>query len=562
MVPFLNFVNSMNKNSALRRAVFLLLAANLALGIGYIAILPPWEGFDETAHYSSLQQIADTKTIPKYGSARISRDVETYSEYAPIPYSGHLPVEQNGGFTYKSFFESNTGIIQRGSNYINSDPITPRNFIKGEKFNWQSQHPPLYYLIVAPVYLVTKNLSWLKQLFVLRLLSYFFAWSALAVGAFTCLPELKGSVDRDGYSLPVWVLTGLGFWPLIFPSWFSDMARIGNDSLCALLISLIWLVLLKFKNDAPAKLYIILGILFGIGCLIKAFFIPIIAGLFVYLFLYRWKKEGRAGIKSNLLYLLLTLSIAAIISGWWYFMNWYNYGVILGSDEMIRLKTAGGLLTNLFKNFSLLAWLRGNAAAITTFAWAGTWSFARPPYLFLVLMTLTVLFAAGIYLYAVHHYNLIRFEWLPAWFTLPVIAGFGYHILIRIALIGEGRGTGGYYLHILVVPLIFALGIGLKNIWKIKAIRISGMILAVYAIIFSTILFFCQIWLYTGIMHIAGNRKFYQLSDGFDSLFNIPEILSRLDVIGFPYLSLLFLISGLILLISGFRLLSVNRIRD
>ena len=103
---------------------------------------------------------------------------------------------------------------------------------------------------------------------------------------------------------------------------------------------------------------------------------------------------------------------------------------------------------------------------------------------------------------------------------------------------------------------------GLKNIWKIKAIRISGMILAVYAIIFSTILFFCQIWLYTGIMHIAGNRKFYQLSDGFDSLFNIPEILSRLDVIGFPYLSLLFLISGLILLISGFRLLSVNRIRD
>ena len=44
------------------------LLALLFMGLAYLAILPPFEGFDETAHYSSIRQIADTATIPLYGS--------------------------------------------------------------------------------------------------------------------------------------------------------------------------------------------------------------------------------------------------------------------------------------------------------------------------------------------------------------------------------------------------------------------------------------------------------------------------------------------------------------
>jgi len=55
----------------------------LFLGLGYLAILPPFEGFDETAHYSSIRQIADTATIPFYGSSFIDQKIEQYMKAAP-----------------------------------------------------------------------------------------------------------------------------------------------------------------------------------------------------------------------------------------------------------------------------------------------------------------------------------------------------------------------------------------------------------------------------------------------------------------------------------------------
>ena len=38
----------------------LLLAAVAFLGLAQIAFLPPWEGFDETAHWSYIQELSDT----------------------------------------------------------------------------------------------------------------------------------------------------------------------------------------------------------------------------------------------------------------------------------------------------------------------------------------------------------------------------------------------------------------------------------------------------------------------------------------------------------------------
>src|SRR5579859_4671234 len=55
----------------------LLLTVGL-LGIAHVAFLPPFEGYDEPAHYSYIQQLADLAQIPRLGVARISRDVEDY----------------------------------------------------------------------------------------------------------------------------------------------------------------------------------------------------------------------------------------------------------------------------------------------------------------------------------------------------------------------------------------------------------------------------------------------------------------------------------------------------
>lgn len=85
---------------ALRRTTLLLLSASLALGIAHISFLPPWEGFDETAHHSYLQQLVDSGRIPRRGGSFLSRDVEHYAQRGPLPYDTR-PIR----FTYRTFFE-------------------------------------------------------------------------------------------------------------------------------------------------------------------------------------------------------------------------------------------------------------------------------------------------------------------------------------------------------------------------------------------------------------------------------------------------------------------------
>ena len=67
-----------------RSALLALLVAHLLFGAAQIAMLPPWEGFDETGHYSSIQQVADTGTVPRLPAARMSQTVVDYAAVAPM----------------------------------------------------------------------------------------------------------------------------------------------------------------------------------------------------------------------------------------------------------------------------------------------------------------------------------------------------------------------------------------------------------------------------------------------------------------------------------------------
>src|SRR5271167_2850679 len=84
------------------RATSLMLLAVALTGIAHVAFLPPFEGFDETGHFSYIQQIADEGRIPRAGIDRISADSEAYP--GPRPYPALPPFENNGRFTYRSYF--------------------------------------------------------------------------------------------------------------------------------------------------------------------------------------------------------------------------------------------------------------------------------------------------------------------------------------------------------------------------------------------------------------------------------------------------------------------------
>jgi hypothetical protein len=545
---------TITKDNPLLATIVFLFTGHLLLGVAHIAILPPWEGFDETAHYSYLQQIADTHKLPRQGTARMSGDVEKYRLFAPIPYSSDPPMERNGGFTYKSFFEAPLDIVARGHDYVHGRLNAPRHYTKGKDGNWQSQHPPLYYLVLSPIYLATRHLSWAGQLFILRLISYLFGWSALMVGVCSCIignQRLSSTENKLPYE---WAMLGLVTWPIIMPSWFPEMARLGNDSLCALIMALIWFFVVRASDTRLSLRYsLALGMLLGLGCLAKAFFVPVTIGVLTFLLVRQFKLQGTKGLKSLLFSLSLMLLIIACISGWWYAANWYQYGVALGSLEMITLQKAGGLLKALIDKFSIKAWLRGYAALLTTLGWCCTWSLARPPYIFLAPLAFIVIFAASSYIIALRRFKITTTAWLPAWCSVPVLLGLSYHVLIRIALTGEGRGTGGYWLHFLVVPLAVGLGIGFGAAWFKRGFRRTVSVLFLYAVAFSVAISWAQLLLFSGIIFKAGSSKFYQLPETMPPLLGVPEALSRLTVITYPNIGIIAWLFGGVMVVVGLK---------
>ena len=142
-----------------------ILAAVFFVGLAHIALLPPFEGFDETAHWSSIAQWGHGGGMPVYGTAGIDRAIREYP--GPLPYTAP------GGVHYDNFDPKFS---------VGPHESRPPEFFEGEGHNWQAQHPPLYYLLLRPVFRMFNSFSWADQFFALRAMSWLFAFAGFAIG--------------------------------------------------------------------------------------------------------------------------------------------------------------------------------------------------------------------------------------------------------------------------------------------------------------------------------------------------------------------------------------------
>jgi len=157
-----------------RRGFSLLFAAILLAGAAQLLVLPPFEGFDETAHYSYIREIADTYRVPIFGRSTIAAIVAEYHRLGPMPYTSVPPFNQNGGWTYETFAANNAAQNAYRERY-RAAGHSERRYQPTSELNWEAQHPPLYYALLAPVMRATDGLTFNAQFFVLRLISYLLA---------------------------------------------------------------------------------------------------------------------------------------------------------------------------------------------------------------------------------------------------------------------------------------------------------------------------------------------------------------------------------------------------
>ena len=308
--------------SALPRTItWLLLVAVFLIGLAHVAFLPPFEGYDETAHWSYVQELSDLGHGPRYGIDRLSSDLAGYP--GPMIYGETPPFEQTRRATYRSFRLAGTPAIKGG----------PTHYASVGDLNWQAQHPPLYYALMVPIYRAAHGLGWVNHLFVLRLASWLLAFAGFSIGVvFTArAARLLAFGSAEAETDVRWVGVVMAAWPFAFPEFFPEFARLGNDSLCILLVAICWAFVLRLLSGRGGWASAVgLGVALGLGLLTKAFFVAIGGGVGALLVL-RWWTDRRM---SVLLQAVLAGAIALAIGSFWYLAKLHETGSLIGSGRI------------------------------------------------------------------------------------------------------------------------------------------------------------------------------------------------------------------------------------
>jgi hypothetical protein len=496
------------------------LLAALLIGVGQAALLPPFEGTDETAHYSYIQQIAETGRWPRPGD-KISVVIDEYLKIGPTGMEG----AQN----YATFFSRGRQEIEAARTAIRTAPTHARAWQPGAINNWQSQHPPLYYVAMAPAYILSNGWSLGEQLFLLRIVSYLIAWSGLCLGCFAALRE------HEAGSLGVYLPVGIALWPALFPMWYPEMARVGNDSLIALFAAGIFLVMIRLTRSASITLHLLLGLLLGLGLLTKAILLPVAAAASTFLaVLALWVRDDAQALRRRLFGFAVFAVTTAAVCGWWYLLRYVETGNPTGAHDIAQMRAAGGLLAGLHKYFQPVDLVRAPWVWIMTFLWGSTWSYVMPP------RAMMISYGAVVPVLAFGCYRALRARPLPpmAWFALLAlgffIAALAFHTAVVISF--DGGISPMWYLHAFVSILAPLTAAGIVGILSFPRGRVILAAIVGYALIFLLAGIAINALYFSGCGATAG-RNYYDLSSAGTCIGDLHRIQANLSVLSYPMLA-------------------------
>jgi len=513
-----------------RVTVALLLLASLLVGLAHIALLPPFEGFDETGHYSYVQQVAETGRWPRRGD-RMSKDIDDYLKAAPTTDSMHGP------WTYYGFFSSGAGVIEAGRQAIQTPPVAPRTWAPGQIENWQAQHPPLYYAAMAPAYLVSKGWSLGAQLFFLRSVSYLMAWAGL------CIVVIAVARQRDPQRGVTWLPLAAAAWPFLFPMWFPEMGRLGNDSLVTVFAACVFLLAWSVTSTGKLAHHTLLGAVLGLALLTKATFLPITAAILCLLAvqaLFARKKPQE--FSRRLKGLCVTVAVLLAVSGWWYALKLIETGAITGSTEAATMHAAGGMIAGLMKNLRVEDLVMTPWGFVMSFVWGGTWSFVVPPRVtYLPFVAMMAIMAYGV-LREIRRYGARPIAWFPL-----VALGFFFAALVYYSLVtlSVGNGTSpAWYLHSMAPIMALLVGCGAA-----EAMRSSWLKGALTALWFYPLIFLLAMTV-TNLLYFAGcatklpGRNYFSRASAAECLADTPRMIEHLNAIVSPYTGIALFVTG------------------
>lgn len=272
-------------------------------GIVYATyIVPPMMGMapDDIGHFSYIQYLALERKLPVLN--------ETTMEEIPL----------------LSFTESKKGIF--------SDQKLNDYFHSTNKNNWIIQHPPLYYLLLTPFYLITtyftKKLA--KTLVILRIITVLFGVLTIYI-IFKILQDLK-----TNFYVNSCILFSFVFSPAI-QYYFSNVT---NDSLLIFLCTLALFFLIHFFTTKNKKFFFFFVI--SSACIILTKYTGglILIGYILLFLVWQIKNQG---LKETLFLSVQGLIIGIVIIAPYFYHNFLLYGNIFWPENVISPPPKSGL---------------------------------------------------------------------------------------------------------------------------------------------------------------------------------------------------------------------------
>lgn len=520
---------------------FVLLAGSLLVGLSFAALLPPFEGFDEPSHYSYIEQLAQTGTRPRLTDP-LAADVERYLGVAPSAASPR--------WSYRTFFAAGSGIVARGRAAAHGtlESSRPWRPAVGTQ-NGEGQHPPLYYALLAPIFRLSMGLSLDGQLILLRAVSYCIAWLGLCIVVWA--PVVEAANDTSERRM---IALAPALWPALFPMWFIEMGRLGNDSLVAFWAACAAVLLPRTSLKGGSSNHLALGVVCALGLLTKATFLPLVAAIFLFLCYKLWiARQNKEDFRRMAASLAICATAVVVIAGWWYAINLYSSGSLIGSNDEAHLSAKGSLLGLILAHLQpvsaqgLHGALFGTAA---TFLWTGSWSFIVPPPLSeLPLAALVAVIAAG-YVSASLRSRPRSFEWIYSLTLIFFIAG-----LVRQALIifveTAVFSVALWYLHSFAPFFAPMLGRSLREIARWRPALPFTAALLVYPLIFLPFATGVLALYYAGCGDKYPGHSYYDFSSGRSCIFRVMGLFDNLSTLSNPFWSLILFTSGWILMTIG-----------
>lgn len=302
-----------------RRFLWLLLVVFAAKGVIFTYIFPPFSGHDEVAHYAYEQLLMEEGRVPlipdpaAYDAAYKNGDNPTFDEIPDYFQKYHRYM------TPDWFYRSETpNQVIRTVTYLGD--YLPAGWI------YTANHPPLYYLLMAPVWALTDGHSPEFQLYAFRL-------AAIPLGMLTVLfayLTARRLFPGDTF-LAVTVPTFVAFQPQIA----YEAAMLNNDILAILTTSAcLYLIVVGLQNRFTVGLCAWLGFALGLGLLSKSTAVMVMPVIALAMILrLGWKRIGEWLPKGA-----LVLAIAGLVSAPWYLYMLKTYGSISALDEILRLQ--------------------------------------------------------------------------------------------------------------------------------------------------------------------------------------------------------------------------------